>query len=136
MKKFVCVFLILIIGFSLSSCSGGISGDEAKTYINEFFEKISSEDYAAAEEFLHPEHPAELQVYFETIENEENVDFSSINIERYTGFKTAMYDSTVGGSTYSLTMKISVSDKIGMMEIELVKNDNGYGIYNLDTEFE
>ena len=134
MKKVVCIFWLFMLVFSLSSCSGGISGDEAKSHINEFFEKVSSKDYEAAEEFLHPERPADLQKFFEALENEKNVDFSSINIEKYTGIKSSLYDSSVGGSTYSLTMKIATADKTIQMEIELVKNDAGYGIYNLDVD--
>ena len=136
MKKFICICLLFIIVFSLSACSGGISGDEAKTHINGFLEKIEAEDYEAAEEFLHPERPADLQDFFEALENEKNVDFSSVNIEKYTGFKSSFYDGSVDGSTYSLTMKVTASDKIVQMEIEIVKNDNGYGIYNLDIDFE
>lgn len=70
------------------------------------------------------------------MENEKNVDFSSINVEKYTGFKSSWYDSSVGGSTYSLTMKIAASDKIIQMEVEIVKNDAGYGIYNLNIDFD
>ncbi len=136
MKKIACVFVVLMVVFSFSACSGGISGDEAKSFINEFFEKVSSEDYEAAEEFLHPERPVDLQNFFEALENGENIDFSSINIEKYTGFKSSWYDSSIGGSTYSLTMKAAASDRIFRMEIEIVKNDNGYGIYNLDIDFD
>lgn len=136
MKKVASIFLILMFVFSLSACSGGISGDEAKSHINGFLEKIEAEDYEAAEEFLHPERPADLQEFFEALENKKNFDFSSINIEKYTGFKSSFYDSSVGGSTYSLTMKIADSDKIIRMEIEIAKNDNGYGIYNLDIDFD
>lgn len=125
-----------MIVFSLSACSGGISNNEAKAYINEFLEKVFSKDYTAAEKFLHPERPADLKAFFETLENEENVDFSSINNKKYTNFKSSLYDSSVGGSTYSLTMEITASDKIIQMEIEIVDNDNGYGIYNLDIDFE
>ena len=136
MKKVASVFLILMFVFSLSACSGGISGDEAKSHINGFFEKVSSEDYEAAEGFLHPERPADLQEFFVSLENEKNIDFSSINIEKYTGFRSSFYDSSVDGSAYSLTMEIAVSDKIVQMEIEIVKNDAGYGIYNLDIDFD
>ncbi len=136
MKKVSYIFLVLMIVFSLSACSGGISGDEAKSHINGFLEKIETEDYESAEEFLHPERPADLQEFFVALENEKNVDFSSISIEKYTGFKSSFYDSSVDGSTYSLTMRIAASDKIIQMEIEIVKNDNGYGIYNLDIDFD
>ncbi len=136
MKKVASIFLIFVFLFSLSACSGGISGDEAKSHINGFLEKIEAEDYEAAEEFLHPERPADLQEFFEALENEKNIDFSSINIEKYTGFKSSFYDSSVDGSAYSLTMEIAVLDKIIQTEIEIVKNDNGYGIYNLDINFD
>lgn len=136
MKKIVSIFLVLLFVISLSACSGGISSDEAKSYINGFFEMVASEDYEAAEEFMHPERPADLQEFFEALENEKNVDFSSISIEKYTRFKSSFYDSSVDGSNCSLTMKIAVSDKIIQMEIEIVKNDNGYGIYNLDIDFD
>ncbi len=136
MKKLIGIFLAFIFIVSLCACSGGISGDEAKSHINGFFEKVSCDDYEAAEEFLHPERPADLQEFFEALENEKNVDFSSINIEKYIGLKSSWYDSSVGGSTYSLTMKIAASDKIIQAEIKIVKNDNGYGIYNLDIDFD
>ena len=136
MKKVASIFLILMFVFSLSACSGGISGDEAKSHINGFLEKIEADDYEAAEEFLHPECSADLQEFFETLENENKADFSSIDIQKYTGFKSSFYDSSVGGSTYSLTMKIAATDKIIQMEIEIVKNDAGYGIYNLDIDFD
>ena len=135
MKKLISAFLAFVVAFSLCACSTGISGDEAKSFINEFLEEIESEDYKAAEEFLHPDRPADLQTFFETVEKDNGVVFSDINIEKYTGFESSLYDSTVGGSTYSLTMKISASDKVLGMEIELVKNDSGYGIYNLDIDF-
>ena len=135
MKKVTSLFLIFIFVFSLSACSGRISGEEAKAHINGFLGKIEAEDYAAAEEFLHPERPADLREFFSSLEKEKDIDFSSINVEKYTGFKSSFYDSSVGGSTYSLTMKVTVSDKLIQMEIEIVKNDGGYGIYNLNVDF-
>lgn len=136
MRKFVSLFLVLILVFPLSACSGGISKDEAEAHIDGFLEKVSSEDYKAAEKFLHPERPADLQTFFEALKDEEDVDFSSINIEKYTSFKSALFDSTINGSTYSMTMEISSADTSFQMEIEIVKNDNGYGIYNLDIDFD
>ena len=70
----------------------------------------------------------------EALENEKNVDFSSINIEKYTEFKSSLYDSSVGGSTYSLTIKIAASDKIIQMEIERLKTfkDHPFKVENDD----
>ena len=134
MKKYLSVILAFALVITLSACSGGISGDEAKTLINDFFEAVESGDYAAAETFLHPERPADLQAFFEGIEQENNLDFSTVEIEKYTGFESALYDSTVDGSVYSLTMKLSVSGQTVKSEIEIVKNDSGYGIYNLNVD--
>ena len=39
---------------------------------------------------MHPERPADLQEFFETMENEKNVDFSSINTE--VAFFASRYD--------------------------------------------
>ena len=91
-----CLCIIFLV-----SCSGGIKGDEAKTFINDFFSAIVAEDYDKAEEFLHPERPADLESFLLGIENEEDIDFQSgIKIEKYTGFSSAFYDSSVEGSTY------------------------------------
>ena len=134
MKRIFSLFVIVSIVLTFSACSGGIKGKEAKELINNFFDCIETKDYEAASEFLHPERPAELDVFFEGLEKEEGLDFSDIQIEEYTGFSSAYYDSTVDGSTYSLEMDILLNDKEIEMEIEIVKNDNGYGIYNLDID--
>lgn len=135
-KSFAIVLSAILLTLSLCACSGGISRDEAKNYINGFLERIEAEDYKSAEELLHPERPGNLKEFFEAAENEKGVDFSNITIKKYTGFKSAMYDSTVGGSTYALKMDLNVSNQTVEMEVEIVKNDNGYGIYNLDLDFD
>ena len=138
MKKFfkgtILFFLVLTLIFSLVGCSGGISGDDAKTHINSFLDAIEKSDYEEATTYLHPERPTDLKAFFEFIEKEEDLDFSSIEITKYTGFSSSYYDSTVGGSTYTQSMKVDVGGKEAEMEIEIVKNDNGYGIYNLDID--
>jgi hypothetical protein len=118
--------------FSLCACSGGIQEGEAKDLINRFFDAIETEDYELAATFLHPERPADLKVFFEGLENEKGLDFSNIEIDKYTAFSSSYYDSTVAGSTYTLGMDTNVNGEDMEIEIEIVKNDNGYGIYNLD----
>ena len=136
MKKILSLFLVVALIFSLSACSGGISGKEAKGLINDFLLLLEKEDYGAAEALLHPSRPADLRAFFEGIETAENVDFSSISIEKYTGFHTAWYHSSVDGAVYGLTMKIAISGKDASMEVELVKNSDGYGIYTLDIDID
>lgn len=127
----VCCFCIL----SLASCSGGIKGDDAKAFIDDFFAVIVAEDYDNAETFLHPERPADLETFLLGVEEDQNIDFQAgIEIEKYIGFSSSLYDSTVGGSRYELTMRTKVGDKEVKFIIEIVKNESGYGIYNLNLD--
>ena len=136
MKKFVSVILCLcLLTVLLSSCSGGISGDEAKSHINGFLAEIEKGDYQSASDYLHAERPANLELFFEGIEKDDGVDFQqTITVKKYTGFSSSYYDSTVGGSTYSLDMVVTVGDDELTLSVEVVKNDNGFGIYNLDID--
>lgn len=139
MKKAIFTSTILVIFIVImlltTACSGGISGDEAKAHINSFLEAVEAEDYEQAATFLHPERPADLKAFFEQIESEADLDFSSgIEVEKYTGFSSSYYDSTVDGSRYALDMDVKVGTAEIEMEIEIVSNENGYGIYNLDVD--
>lgn len=128
----ICCFSIL----SFVSCDGGIDKDEAKSFINDFFAAIVAEDYEKAETFLHPERPADLKEFLLGVEQTQNLDFQAgIEIDRYTNFSSAYYDSTVGGSTYELTMRTNVGENTVKITVEIVQNENGYGIYNfvIDT---
>ena len=132
MKKILYLLITAIIIFSFSACSGSIKGNEAKAYINGFFDAIEAADYDLAATFLHPERPADLKIFFEGLENEKALDFSNIEIDKYTDFSSSYYDSTVDGSAYSLEMDTFISGKKAEIEIEIVKNDAGYGIYNFN----
>ena len=132
-RSILLVSIACLCVFSFASCGNGIKGDEAKAFINDFFAAIAAEDYDKAESLLHPERPADLEAFLLNVEKERNVDFQAgIEIEKYTGFSAALYDTTVGGSTYELTMRTNVGDNKVTFTIEIVKNENGYGIYNLD----
>ena len=134
-KHLLIFALCLACLFSFASCSGGIKGDEAKALIRDFLDAVVAEDYSQAETFLHPDRPGDLETFFLNIEEQENIDFQAgITIERYTGFSAAYYDSSVAGSTYELTMRTKVGEETVKFTIEIVKNENGYGIYNLDVD--
>lgn len=139
MKKIIFRSTILLLSLVMmllaTGCSGGISGDDAKAHINSFLDAVEADDYEKAATFLHPDRPTDLQVFFGNLESRENLDFSSgIAIERYSGFSSSYYDSTVDGSRYALDMEVKVGTEEIEMEIEIVSNDNGYGIYNLDVD--
>lgn len=133
--KFIApVFVILVVFFSFVGCSGGISHDDAMEHINVFLDAIETKDYEQASTLLHPERPVDLESFFEGLKTEKDLDFSTIEITKYTVSSFAYYDSAVGGSTYSLNMNVKVGDSEIKMKIEIVKNSNGYGIYNLDID--
>ena len=135
MKSIVTILVACLCIFSLASCGNGIKGDEAKALINDFFAAIVAEDYDKAEEFLHPERPADLEAFLLNVEKEKNVDFQAgIEIEKYTGFSSSVYHSDVDGSRYELTMRTKVGDKKVTFTIEIVNNKDGYGIYNFDLD--
>ena len=135
LKHILCVAVILPCILSFVSCSGGIKGDEAKAHINNFFDAIAAEDYGKAETLLHPHRPYDLEEFFLNAEKETGIDFQAgITIERYTSFSSVYYDSEVMGSNYELTMDTTVGEKAVEFEIEIVKNESGFGIYNLDLD--
>ena len=134
-RSILLVSVACLFVFSFASCGKGIKGDEAKAFINDFFAAIVAEDYDKAESFLHPECPADLETFLLNVEEKESVDFQAgMAIEKYTNFSSSLYDSTVDGSTYELTMRTKVGDKKVIFTIEIVNNENGYGIYNLDLD--
>lgn len=134
-RMIVAIMIACLFVSSLVSCGNGIKGDDAKVFINDFFAAIVAEDYDKAEGFLHPERPADLEPFLQNVEKQANVDFQAgIVIEKYTGFSSSLYDSSVDGSTYELIMRAKVGDKQVRFTIEIVKNEIGYGIYNFDID--
>ena len=134
-RKTLIILVVCLFVSCFASCGNAIKGDEAKAFINDFFDAIVAEDYDKAESFLHPDRPADLETFLLNVEEKENIDFQEgIEIKKYTNFSTSMYDSTVDGSTYELSMKTKVGEQEVKFTIEIVKNDEGYGIYNFDID--
>jgi hypothetical protein len=130
-KISLTVFLIACCLILLASCGGGIGGDEAKQWVRDFFVAIEEEDYELAESYLHPERPADMEEWFLFVEEEKELDFQKgIEIQYEEFVSSAYYDSTVSGSTYELGIEVRVGEKTAYILIELVKNENGFGIYN------
>lgn len=131
MKYKVSFLLIaLVLTFVLSGCSDGIKEDEAKEQINLFFDAIEQEDYEAAEALLHPDRQASLSELIIALETGLGIDFQEgIDIDKYTGFSSALYDTSVKGATYELDMIVLVGDIEMDISVQLVRNDNGFGIY-------
>lgn len=138
MKRYIkaaaAVILIFVFLFTFSGCKSGINRDDAKARINSFFDAVQAENYDLAATYLHPDVEVDLKNFFETLKTEKNINFNSgAEIIKYTGFSYSYYISTVGGSSYTLDMLVKVNDKEISMNIETVKNNKGYGIYNFQA---
>ncbi|MBQ3099977.1 MAG: hypothetical protein IJC50_03195 [Clostridia bacterium] len=135
-KKYSLILMLCAVCLlSLSACKGGISGDEAKATVNEFFEAVVNENYEEANALLHPDRYTDSSEFFLSIEEESGLDFQQgIEIVKYSGFSSSYYNSEVGGSRYELTMQVKIGESDMSFSVEIVKNGNGYGIYNLHLE--
>ncbi len=128
-----CIITFVLLLWGLTSC---IDGDQAKQTIEDFLTAIETENYTAAESYLHPDRPSDLQQYFETVEDAESIDFQSdIEILRYVSVRSAYYDTAVDGSIYETTLNAKIGDKTVSITVEIVENDTGYGIYDFTIDF-
>ena len=132
-KTYIIALAMLLMLLSLISCSGGIKGDEVKTLTADFFGAVRAEDWASAKTYLHPAlDDLDLEGDFLELEEAYGIDFQeAFKVDRYTGFQSSFYSSAVGGSSYTLTMKAALGDVPFLLEITVVRNDAGYGIYGI-----
>lgn len=137
MKKIKIGVLLLVIVFAICAVTSCKSDGKNKNeeFINSFLSELQAKNYEKAETYLHPERPASLSEFFQAFEKGVGIDFAdgfeNINYES-TSFTA--YDSSVEGSSYIAQITADVSSKQLKMEIEIVENDNGYGIYNFLAE--
>lgn len=130
MKKAVLVFLAVVMLISFVGC-GGIDGSKANATINEFFSFVEAGDYASAQALLHPDRSPDLEAIFTSFAEQYDLDYSSgINIKSTVSTLSSAYDTEVKGSTYGKRYILEVSGKEFESEIQIVQNDNGYGVYN------
>lgn len=142
MKKFKIILpiILLLLVSLLVSCENAVSSDEAKDLSLEMFECIEKDLYEDAAGLMHPsrETSAEfLQSYIEEIEQETGADFSDgIEIDRQIGFSSALYDSDVKGSRYGIKYIVKVGEYTFEAEVEIVRNDEGFGIYDIEFDLD
>lgn len=134
-KSLLLLLLVLALALSLVACSEGLSKDETKALTEDFLGAVQRGDFEAAEAYLHPERPIDLEKYFDGIEGRAAIDFQSgIEIGRYTEYSYSAYDSEFAGSDCELELNATVSGVALEISIEIVKNDLGYGIYEIDID--
>ncbi len=139
MKRIASILAVLAILLTalgiLSACSGGVSRDEAKEITDAYFTAMAAARYEEAAALFHPATSmtaALMESTAETLRTELGADFAEgVIVERYVGMKSAYYDSNFGGSVYELTMEVTVGDKLLTVTTEVVRTDEGYGLWNV-----
>ena len=133
MKKVLILAVALILCFALIGC--GKETDKAKETAEGFLSSIASGDFENAKTYLHPDRAINIEKYFNDYEAWSGVDFQKgIKVKKYTEYSYSVYDSDVNGSEYELEIRISVGGKTLEINIDVVRNDNGYGIYEIDLD--
>ena len=127
------LFLLLA---SLTACSGGITREEAKTAMDSLLSALDNENYAEAAALYHPDAAMTeelLAAFAEQVKTKVGIDLTEGAVaEKITGISSSYYDSTVGGSHYALTARIKAGDKTADLTVEVIRNDRGYGIFQVE----
>lgn len=124
-----------VLAACLTGCGLGIKKDEATEHIKGFFAAVEDGNFEDAEAYLHPDKPDSLEEFFSAAEDDKSVDFQSgIEIETYKFVSSSVYDSDFGGSQYTTTVKTKIGDREIGITVRTVRNDNGFGIYDLKFE--
>ena len=127
---------LLLLITSLTACSGGITREEAKTAMDALLTALDNEDYAEAVALYHPDAAMTeelLAAFAEQVKTKVGIDLTEgATVEKITGISSSYYDSTVGGSRYELTAKIQAGDKTASLTVEVIRNDRGYGIFQVE----
>lgn len=137
MKLSTVLSLLLVLALCLSAvgCGKGIGKSDAKEMVESFLAAVAGGDFEEAKSYLHPDRPYDVAQFFGRIEERMGIDFQKgIEIERYTAYSSSMYDSEVDGSDFDLEMRVTVDGASFEMSFEIVKNDRGYGIYEIDLD--
>ena len=134
-KAILSVLLVLVLAISLVGCGTRIKKNEAKETAEAFLAEIAKGDFESAKGYLHPEKPLDLEKYFNDKESRAGVDFQKgIEIKRYTEYSSSLYDDEIDGSDYELEMNVIVDGVAFEISIDVVRNDLGYGIYEIDLD--
>ena len=127
------LFLLLA---SLTACSGGVTREETKTAMDALLTALDNENYAEAAALYHPDAAMSenlLAAFAEQVKTKVGIDLTEgAVVEKITGMSSSYYDSTVDGSRYALTARIKAGDKTADLTVEVIRNDRGYGIFQVE----
>ena len=127
------LFLLLA---SLTACSGGVTREETKTAMDALLTALDNENYAEAAALYHPDAAMTeelLAAFAEQVKTKVGIDLTEgAVVEKITGMSSSYYDSNVDGSRYALTARIKAGDKTADLTVEVIRNDRGYGIFQVE----
>ena len=134
-KALISVILVLALGLTVVGCGTRVKKKEAKETTEAFLEAVESGDYNKAKGYMHPEKQIDVEKYFAGLESKLGVDFQKgIEITRYTDYSSSVYDGDVGGGEYEIEMNVTVDGLSFELSVSVVRNDAGYGIYEIDFD--
>ena len=141
MKKILAIILVLCM-LCLSSCGilkelkAGM--DEAIILVEDFCTALANDDFDTAKGYFHPDSTPkqdELSTFITELEQTHSIDFSDgVSFKRRTDVGSTYYDSDYDGSVHEIEYEISVGGVTTHFFFVVVKNDNGYGIYDFWIE--
>lgn len=127
---------LLLLITSLTACEGGVTREEARGAMDALLTALDNEDYAGAADLYHPDAAMTeelLAAFAEQVKTKVGIDLTEgAAVEKITGMQSVYYDSNVGGSFYALTAKIKAGDKTASLTVEIIRNDRGYGIFQVE----
>ena len=133
MKKGLILIIALMLCLAIIGC--GNEDDQAKKTAEAFLTSVAEGNFENARTYLHPSREIDVEKRFNNYESWAGIDFQKgINIKKYTDYSYSVYDDDVGGSEYELEIRVSVDGKRFEIGIDIVRNDNGYGIYEIEFD--
>lgn len=137
MKRFICLFILIILVVSLVSCDNGYTrADElAKSYV----EAILVRDEAKIRECLHPDYVDEAMpndAFYQTLEEQYiDIGFEMTELNTVGKAKTDIVDNAL-----RCTYVARINELFYTVELIIVDDDNGYGVVStimmLNTEID
>ena len=135
LKRILILTLILAVCLcSFTSCMK--DADEKQAFIEEFLDCLESEDYERARAYLHPSIDADVESFVKRLESDHGVDISKgIAVVECYGYSYEIYYNLYTGwnEDSSFFCVINVGGKRIDLDILLIKDNNGYGIYLIDA---
>lgn len=127
---------LLLLLTSLTACEGGVTREEARGAMDALLAALDNENYAEAAALYHPDAAMTedlLAAFAGQIKTKVGIDLTEgAVVEKITGMSSSYYDSNVDGSRYALTARIKAGDKTASLTVEVIRNDKGYGIFQVE----